>query len=34
MKLNVKTNYYMLGATCGCTKNSMGMCGVTWRVGS
>jgi hypothetical protein len=34
MKLNVKTSYYVLGATCGCTKNQQALCGITYRSGN
>ncbi len=34
MKLNVKTSYYMLGASCGCTKGFQTSCGITYRMGS
>lgn len=33
MKLNVKTSYYVLGATCGCTKQVQNSCGINYRVG-
>ena len=33
MKLNVKTSYYVLGASCGCTKSYQGSCGITYRIG-
>ncbi len=33
MKLKMKAKRYVLNAACGCTKNSQGMCGITYRNG-